>query len=350
MARSLVAVLVVGAFVTACSHPWPRPVATVDARLAGHALPLSRVDVLPIDLALWTDGRRGDPDQLRGAAEATLAAVATDALFQRGWLPAARIQWDGGFVDDTGATRTALAPADVLATIEVLAGYGGAATKLGGLPQPPLPARLGASGAEATLYVGGWSFVGDDRGSGHQVVKVLAIAAVVVIAVVVAVALAKSKGGNSSLGRAADGLSSAAVATGRVAVHGLARAGTALVHVGRAGARMTDRVLRGLPGSNVYIHLGPDPYPYGPGGWEPAPYSWQPAPSTGTPAAATPTATAPALPRTGHSQLYLEMTLVDNRDGHVLWHVHQQFPASGGSPDQVRRAAAAMLATMPAAR
>ena len=55
----------------------------------------------------------------------------------------------------------------------------------------------------------------------------------------------------------------------------------------------------------------------------------------------------PAQPHSGRSALYLEMTLVDNRDGRVLWHVAQRFPASGASDEAVTRAARAMLATLP---
>ena len=46
----------------------------------------------------------------------------------------------------------------------------------------------------------------------------------------------------------------------------------------------------------------------------------------------------------------LDMTLVDNRDGRVLWHVAQRFPASAASPADVTRAAQALLSTLPAAR
>ena len=49
--------------------------------------------------------------------------------------------------------HTAIHP--LLGTVEDLAGYHDAATQLGGLPPPPLPARLRAPGAEATLSVRG---------------------------------------------------------------------------------------------------------------------------------------------------------------------------------------------------
>lgn len=342
--RRAVALAVAACFVAACSPSWPRPVATVDQRLAGHAAGVARVDVLPIDLAVWTDGRHGDPEALRLIAEYALADAATTALYERGYMPGAQVRWDGTFTGDDGVPRAALAPDELLATVAVLAGYHDAAVRLGGLPQPPLPARLGASGAEATLYVGGWAFVGDDPAGDNTALKVLVIAAVVVVAIVVAVALSKSKSkGRGGLARAADAVADAAVATGRVAAHGLARVGDVAFTVGRTSAHLADHLLRTFPGRivprmldpQIDLTIGPRD-PYGVGDWRPAPtVEWS---------------QRPDLPRRGRSSLYLEMTMIDNRDGHVLWHVAQRFPASGGSPADVTRAAAALLSTLPATR
>ena len=49
-----------------------------------------------------------------------------------------------------------------------------------------------------------------------------------------------------------------------------------------------------------------------------------------------------------HSQLYLEMTLVDNRTGLVLWHTHQVFPANAAKPGDPERAARVLLSSLPA--
>jgi hypothetical protein len=46
--------------------------------------------------------------------------------------------------------------------------------------------------------------------------------------------------------------------------------------------------------------------------------------------------------------LYLEMTLVDNRTGLVLWHAHQDFPANIAKPADIDRAARLLLASLPA--
>ena len=345
MVRPWIAAIVATCFVTACTPSWPRPVAAVDARLSTHTAAITRVDVLPVDLALWTDGKRGDPEVLRLGAESALFGAATTALYQRGYLPGAQLRWDGSYVGDDGAARTALTPPQLLGTVEVLAGYHDAATQLGGLPQPPLPARLGASGAEATLYVGGWAYVGETADGGPSAAKVLVIAAVIVVAVIVAIALAKSKSKvGDGLGRAAGTVADAAVATGRVAVRGLARAGNLAIEVGRTTAHLTDGLVRSFPGRVLPRMIDPtfDLYvsgrdPYGPPAWQPgpAPVEWS---------------QRPGLPRRGRSALYLDMTLVDNRDGRVLWHVAQRFPASAASPADVTRAAQALLSTLPAAR
>jgi hypothetical protein len=56
----------------------------------------------------------------------------------------------------------------------------------------------------------------------------------------------------------------------------------------------------------------------------------------------------PALPPdTAESQMYLEMTLVDNHTGLALWHAHQTFPASAASASETARVARTMLSTLP---
>ena len=53
------------------------------------------------------------------------------------------------------------------------------------------------------------------------------------------------------------------------------------------------------------------------------------------------------LPATGPSQLYLAMTLVDNHTGAALWHAHHQFATNAARPREVKRAAEALLASLP---
>ena len=54
------------------------------------------------------------------------------------------------------------------------------------------------------------------------------------------------------------------------------------------------------------------------------------------------------VPATGEdSQMYVEMTLVDNATGLVVWHAHQKFPASAASKEDLARVARTMLASLP---
>ncbi|HET9623000.1 MAG TPA: hypothetical protein VFP84_16625, partial [Kofleriaceae bacterium] len=55
----------------------------------------------------------------------------------------------------------------------------------------------------------------------------------------------------------------------------------------------------------------------------------------------------PDLPDEGKSQMYLEMTLVDNRTGLALWHTHQRFPADASSASDPARVAKALLLNLP---
>jgi hypothetical protein len=342
MQRAAIALVTAVGFATACGPSWPRPVAAVDPAMTSHATAITHVDLLPVDLAVWG---RGNPDEIRLRAESAIVGAATAALYERGYQLGAQLHWDGGFIGDDGVPRGALTPDELLGTVSVLSAYHGEAVRLGGLPQPPLPARLGASGAQATLYVGGWSYVGDDTSGAGKVLKVAVIAAVIVVVVVAVLAIAKSKGhGDSAIGNAAAGVAHVAAATGRVAVKGLAHAGNVAIEVGRGTATLADVLFHVTPGRAMPRMLRPDldwyvtsRDPYGPPAWQltAPPPAWD---------------RRPAQPRSGHSSLYLEMTLVDNRDGHVLWHVAARFPASGASDADVGRAARSMLSTLPALR
>jgi hypothetical protein len=53
------------------------------------------------------------------------------------------------------------------------------------------------------------------------------------------------------------------------------------------------------------------------------------------------------MPRSGGSRTYLEMTLVDNRTGRVLWHARQVFKANPGHPGDAHQVMKRMLDTLP---
>src|SRR5262245_18686215 len=86
--------------------------------------------------------------------------------------------------------------------------------------------------------------------------------------------------------------------------------------VARGGLRAIDAFGRTNTHLNVYVSSGPSP------GAQP--------------------------PHGGPSKMMLEMTLVDNRNGRVLWHARQQFRADPANNGDVTEAVLRMLRTMPA--
>ena len=52
MRRAPIALVTALGFASACGPSWPRPVAAVDPAMANHAAAISRIDILPVDLAV----------------------------------------------------------------------------------------------------------------------------------------------------------------------------------------------------------------------------------------------------------------------------------------------------------
>jgi hypothetical protein len=326
--RSVIALVALGALLYGCATPWPQVAAKADPVFAHRGRPILKVDLLPIDLQLWVDqASRGAPDTLRAAAESEIIGAITTALYQRRYAVGGVIDWQGGFVGPDGARAQAMDRAALAVTVDSLSTYGTAASRSDGLPVPYLPARLGvATGADATLYVGGWSFVGDDEDETGKVLTYVLIG-VVIIAVVAVIAIAASKhgggGGGSAVGRVAEGAGKALVSAGRFALTTGARVAADVTRVMVTDPRVLDLAIRSADAfGHTETHLElcdtrPD---------------WQ------------------AEERhDGRSAMYLEMTLVDNQTGNVLWHARQQFPASGASKGQVDHAVASMLESLPPA-
>jgi hypothetical protein len=215
-----------------------------------------------------------------------------------------------------------MAPAELLATADSLATYGAAqAGQRGGLLVPYLPARLGTvTGSDATLYVGGWAYSGEDKNRGEQIMKgvLIAVAIIAVIAVIAILASGKGGGGGGggAIGRAAGGaagaVGKAAVGAARVAGRGLLRATHAMA---RGGLRTLDAFGRMNTHVNIYVSNGP--------------------------------AQPQAMPHGGASKMLLEMTLVDNHTGRVLWHARQEFRANPAKQADVVEAVLRMLKAMP---
>jgi hypothetical protein len=193
--RTLVAATTTFALLAAgCAggRPWPaHPVAVSTAGFATSG-EIATIDVLPLDLQLWVEpGYEDDPADLREGAELNLMNVALETLAQNNYTVGAMIDWNGNFRGGTALSRD-----DLQATIGSLAHYGAAADKHPGqLPVPFLPARLGTTtGADATLYVGGWAYVAKPREhTGEKIAEGIAIG-LIVVAVVAIVAIIVSGG------------------------------------------------------------------------------------------------------------------------------------------------------------
>ena len=319
----------------ACSSSWPsRVTAQTDQRFTERAMVVRTVDVLPMDVQLWTyPGNTESPDALQEQLTVSTRGSIEAAMATRGYRVESHIGWAGDYVAPSGEHRSAMSADALAATMYSMSGYGQAmASADQGLLVPFLPARLGAStGSDATLYVGGWSYVGEDSESstGGKVAKGILIGALIAIVIIIVIIAAREGGGGG--GGVASGVGKAAASAGKVAVKAtatLARAagkmtGDVLLDVARAGADVTEGLVRGgdaFGHSSTHIDFYYDRPDY---------YA------------------QPTSPKKGKSQTYLEMTLVDNHTGQVLWHARQRFPASARKPAQIQRAVTNMLATLP---
>lgn len=332
---AVVAVLTASALVVGCGHAWPKTTpAKADPVFVARHRPITTIDILPVDVEVWTKpGASRSADQLRAIAEAELTGAAASELLARGYLIDNAISWDGHYVTPDGVTAAALSPEDVLATVDSLSSYGLAADQSPGLPVPFLPARLGeATGADATLYIGGWTFAGDDKSTGDKIAKGILIG-VAIIAVVVVIAII-AKGGGDGLGNLGSGIakgaSHAAASVGRVAARAALQMGNATLRVLGDVVELTDAFARptlevadafGRTQTHLSLISGPRPVWYERGD----------------------------VPKKGHSRTYLELTLVDNRSGLVLWHARQQFPTHAGSDTKAQKILRSVMASLPAA-
>jgi hypothetical protein len=299
---------------SACGPTWPHDVVNASDPGLEMRNP-SAIDVLPMDLELWTaKTSHANPDAVRRDAEARIRATAVSALGDRGYGIDSMIDWDG-----QAAGAPMLSQPALLATMTSLATYGDTANRSPGrLPVPYLPARLGT--ADATLYVGGWAYLGDHHTStGARIAKDIGIGLLTGVVVVAVVALVVA-----SHGAGAGGFGSCCGGGGDVDHRGSAGPGAGpvgrAVHgswIGDGGPVVAVRGVDAFGRAGELLTGHPD---------------W---------------AAEPGAPHTGASLMYLEMTLIDNRDGLVLWHAHQVFPANADSDDEVQRAARKLLASLP---
>ena len=344
-----IAVVACALWLYGCATPWPQGVrSSADPAFAHRAAPIQKIDILPIDLQLWVDDpdKRGDPEELRAAAEQELETAVLTGLRQKGYVDNAAIAWDGNFTAYDGHVAPAMDHDAVEATVGSLSTYGREASKSDRLPVPYLPAHLGdATGGDATLYVGGWSFVGDNDTSNGEIATYIVIGVLIVAIVVVAIAAASSHSGggggsHGSSGGGHGGGGAKAIAGSHVGSHGGGLGhvidhrggGGGFVAWGGGGGRLVDHRSVSAPPVRVHDH-GPDAFGHT-DVWIDDRTDWY---------------DDDGAPHDGHSQMYVEMTLVDNHTGLVLWHARQQFPASGARTDEIDRVVASLLATLPQA-
>lgn len=304
------------------------------------------IDVMPFDVQLWTyRGNKVSAETLGNHFQAAARAASLNSLIRRGYDIAARMDWQGSYIGPHGEDRQALTAEELDGTAYSLSSYGHAVSRSNGqLIAPYLPFRLGQeTGSDATLYVSGWTYVGKKHSStGKKIVKgvaigLLIVAAVAIVAVVIASKGKALKGLGKGAGRAAAGagkaMGKAVVTVGRGAgrvtgglLKGIARSGPKIMRgIMRSGPDIERGVVRiadalGRSHTHIDLNLGrPDYYK------------------------------RPRTPKKGKSQTYLEMTLIDNETGAVLWHAQQRFPANGANREQVHKAFNRLMSSMPRA-
>jgi hypothetical protein len=180
---------------------------------------------------------------------------------------------------------------ELVGTAQAFAEYGREQGTARALLSPNLPARLGRGGADATLFVGGFAYAGEDGGvSAGEVAKWVFIGIFIVVVVVVVAVIAKRSGGGGGGGG------------GKPSVASVAR--TTPVVVAPRGF--------GSGGVDLAFPL--------------------------------------MLPEDGQdapSRMWLQITLVDNRTGETLWHTQADFAASPANDDNVKEAVTRLLMTLP---
>src|SRR4051812_10925095 len=309
---------------SACAgdRPWPAHPVSVTSRELARRGKVATIDVLPLDFRLWAEPDfDGNLETLRSGAEANIMNAALETLSRRNFTTTAVIDWNGAW-----SGGTAMSPDDLLATVASLGQYGAAASRYDGvLPEPFLPARLGtATGADATLYLGGWGYVTQPEAHDSTAAKIatgVVVALVVVTVVALFVAAPHEDKSSHKAGHHGGGGGSSG-GGGGVSQRPLSSASHSVAHLHRgvrAAAAALDAVGRTAIDIGVATTLDQEPVPTD----EPPPHD------------------------SGKAQMYLEMTLVDNRTGLALWHARQLFPADAASPQDTARAARTLIEQLP---
>ena len=346
LAVTIALILVLAMVAASCASSWPGPVrGQGSAAFLAGSHQIRSIDILPADVQIWAHKRATTPEvQIGLAFDKSVASALPTMLNNRGYRVAANMGWNGSFINERGETWQAMTHDQVVETAWALSSFGDAVVRSGRTDlDPHLPHRLGhVSGADATLYVGGWAYAGKKKTpTAVTVLKVAAIVVVAVVVVVVIVASAKSSGkssgksaskSSSAFGKIARGAASGGKAVGRVA----GGIGRAALTVTRTGAQIMLETARNI--DTIHLSVG-DPDYFGRSNTHFQVASERPDHYADK-----------ATPTSGESASMLEMTLVDNRTGEVLWHARQRFPANPKKSVDVAKMLAKMTAALPAAR
>ena len=82
---------------------WPTtPSAVVDPSFAGAERHVVTVDVLPVDLQVWSaPGTERSPDELSGALQVSVSGMVAAQLASRGYRVTSQMDWDGTYVAES---------------------------------------------------------------------------------------------------------------------------------------------------------------------------------------------------------------------------------------------------------
>ena len=321
--RSLALTTIVSMLAGCGGRQWPaHAISATDPAIAQTV----SVDILPLDLAVWTaPGVQSSGEAIRAQLETGILDATLESLGKHAYGVGAMIDWQGrsGGVD-------IMAREDLLATVGALAHYGDQLpAPQADLPQTTLPAKLGeTTGADATLYLGGWALATPPHeNTAEKVAGEIAVALAVVAVVAIVAILLDSKSSKSGSSK-----------------HD--KRGGAAIHEDREEAIIGARDHRSSAPARDHRSSAPDLHVSSPTA-DVRPRSHTSLDLSWGADLVQAAAWHPQPRPDAESGLYLEMTLVDNKTGHVLWHAHQWFPADPEKPADTRRAVRTLLASLP---
>lgn len=169
---------VVAAWLILTAGCWAAPVTQVDPAFASGAISVRTVDVLPVDVEVFSDPADGDRwASLPATTASVIGRLVAARLDEAGYTIASEQGWEGGQADG----REPRSSAELQAISDGLAGYAGDGRGASTRPRSlELPRPLATtSTADASLYVGGWIWTGPHVGWLDVVVGVLDVATVV---------------------------------------------------------------------------------------------------------------------------------------------------------------------------